>query len=157
MKTNCATLRSSRRALSAWMITVAATAASMYALDAVAMAAGVLLVASQLLSGLDHSLVLAVLAATYVRWGIGLLANLHANWQLLRRSGTSTNALSKAAFELTGQRVRRAQRVAAGAGYVATEFAQETPGRLLLVHSARLRRSDRRSRSLWKAVLPSVR
>jgi hypothetical protein len=104
MKNDRSTLPSNRRALSAWMITLAATAASTYALDAVATAAGVLLVASQLLSGLDHSLVLAVLAATYVLWGAGLRANLRANWLLLRRTGASTNVLSKAAFELTGRR-----------------------------------------------------
>jgi hypothetical protein len=58
------------RASSAWFITLAATAASTYALDAVATAAGVLLVASQLLTDLDHLLVLAFLAATYLLWGV---------------------------------------------------------------------------------------
>ena len=59
--------------------------------------------------------------------GLGLRANLRANWLLLRRTGTSTNVLSKAAFELTGRRGERTQRVAAGAGYVATELAKEAP------------------------------
>ncbi|MDP9133705.1 MAG: NNMT/PNMT/TEMT family class I SAM-dependent methyltransferase [Actinomycetota bacterium] len=113
--------------MSAWMITLAATAASTYALDAAATAAGVLLVASQLLSGLDHPLVLAFLAATYVLWGVTLRANLRANWLLLRRTATSTNLLSKAAFELTRRRGARTQRVAAGAGYVVTEIAKEVP------------------------------
>jgi hypothetical protein len=122
-----ATVPSSRRALSAWMITLAATAASTYALDAVATAAGVLLVASQLFSGLDHLLALGLLAATYVLWGVGLRANLGANWLLLHRTGTSTNVLSKGAFELTRRRGAGAQRVAAGAGYVATELAKEAP------------------------------
>jgi hypothetical protein len=117
----------SRRARSAWLITLAATAVSTYALDAVATATGVLLVASQLLSGLDHVLVLVFLAATYVLWGISLRANLGANWSLLNRTGTSTNALSKAAFELVRRRGARAQRVAAAAGYVATELAKEAP------------------------------
>jgi hypothetical protein len=116
-----------RRALSAWMITLAATAASTFALDALATAAGVLLVASQLLSGLDHSLVLVLLAVTYVLWGVGLRANLGANWSLLRLTRTSTNALSKAAFELTGRRSARTQRVATAAGYVAIELAKEGP------------------------------
>jgi hypothetical protein len=116
-----------RKALSAWMITLAATAASTYALDTLATAAGVLLVASELLSGLDHQLALALLAATYVLWGIALRANLGANWLLLRRIGTSTNVLSKAAFDLTTRRGARAQRAAAGAGYVATELAKEAP------------------------------
>jgi NNMT/PNMT/TEMT family protein len=116
-----------RRALSAWMITLAATAASTYALDAVATAAGVLLVASQLLSGLDHLLALAFLAATYVVWGVSLRANLRANWSLLDRTATSTNALSKAAFELARRRGAHAQRMATAAGYVATEVAKEVP------------------------------
>jgi hypothetical protein len=115
------------RAFSAWLITVAATAASTYALDAVATAAGVLLVASGLLSGLDHALVLGFLALTYVLWGLGLRANLRANWLLLRRTGTSTNVLSKAAFELTRRRGPRTQSLAAGAGYVAVELAKEAP------------------------------
>ena len=117
---------SSRRAW-AWTVTIAATAASTYALDAVATAAGVLLVASQLLSGLDHAPALAFLAATYVLWGFSLRANLGANWLLLRRTGASTNVVSKAAFELTGRRGERAQRIAAAAGYVATELAKEAP------------------------------
>jgi hypothetical protein len=118
---------SAPRALSAWLITLAATAASTYALDAVATAAGVALVASGLLSGLDHALVLAFLASSYVLWGLGLRANLRANWLLLRRTGTSTNVLSKASFELARRRGARAQRIAAGAGYVATELAKEAP------------------------------
>ena len=72
MRTDRSTLPSHRRALSAWMITLTATAASTYALDALATAAGVLLVASQLLSGLDHLLVLGFLAASYVLWGVAL-------------------------------------------------------------------------------------
>jgi hypothetical protein len=117
----------SHRALSAWLITLAATAASTYALDAVATAAGVLLVASQLLSGLDHVLVLVFLAATYVLWGVSLRANLGANWSLLNRTGTSTNALSKAAFDLVRRHGARAQRIAAAMGYLATELAKEAP------------------------------
>jgi hypothetical protein len=84
--------RTNRGALSAWTITLAATAASTYALDAMATAAGVLLVASGLLSGLAHPLGLASLAATYVLWGVSLRANLAASWLLLRRTGTRTNA-----------------------------------------------------------------
>jgi hypothetical protein len=53
--------------------------------------------------------------------------NLSANWSLLRLTGTSTNALSKAAFELTRRRDVRTQRIAAAAGYVAVEIAKEAP------------------------------
>jgi hypothetical protein len=127
MRPSGATIPSGRRSLSAWMITLAATGISTYALDGVATAAGVLLVASGLLGGLAHPFMLALLAGTYVLWGVSLRATLGANWLLLRRTGTSTNVVSKAAFELTARLGPRAQRVAAGAGYVAIELAKEAP------------------------------
>jgi hypothetical protein len=111
----------------AWPATLAATVASTYALDAVATAAGLLLAASTLLGGLGHAPLLAFLAATYLAWGTGLRANLQANWSLLCRTGASTNALSKAGFDLARRRGTRAQRLAAGAGYVVTELAKEAP------------------------------
>ena len=116
-------------ALRRWGITLTATAASTYALDVFATAAGLALAASHLLRGLDHTLVLAFLASTYVVWGAGLRVNLAANARLLERTGTSTNALSKAAFDLVRSRTAslRARRFAAGAGYVATELAKEIP------------------------------
>lgn len=115
--------------LKRWAVTFAATAISTYALDAVATAAGVLLVASQLLGGLDHMLVLLFLAGTYFIWGAGLQVNLKANWALLEDTGTSTNVLSKAAYDLTRLKVRstRTRKIASGAGYVVTELAKETP------------------------------
>jgi hypothetical protein len=127
MRPSGATIPSGRRGLPAWMITLAATGVSTYALDGVATAAGVLLVASGLLGGLAHPLMLALLAGTYVLWGVSLRATLGANWLLLRRTGTSTNVVSKAAFELTGRYGPRAQRAAASAGYVAIELAKEAP------------------------------
>jgi NNMT/PNMT/TEMT family len=116
-------------ALRRWGITLTATAASTYALDVFATAAGLALAASHLLRGLDHTLVLAFLASTYVAWGAGLRVNLAANARLLERTGTSTNALSKAAYDLVRLRTRstRLRRFAAGAGYVATELAKEVP------------------------------
>lgn len=112
-----------------WVITCAATAASTYALDAVATAAGLLLVASQLIRGLDHGFVLLFLAATYVLWAAGLRLNLRANWALLEETGTSTNVLSKAAYELVKPRAGsvRVRKIAAALGYVGTELAKETP------------------------------
>ena len=110
-------------------ITLGATVASTYALDAVATAAGVALVATGALRGLDHWLVVALLAGSYVAWGAGLRVNLAANLALLERTGVSSNVLSKMAFDLA--RVRgwgtRARRVAAGGGYVVTELAKEAP------------------------------
>jgi hypothetical protein len=112
-----------------WFCTLAATALSTYALDAVATAAGLALAASQLLRGLDHGFVLLFLAGTYVAWGAGLRVNLRANWALLEDTGTSTNALSKAAYDVVKRRTVsvRVRRIAAAAAYVATEFAKETP------------------------------
>ena len=118
-----------RRLSTPWVVTIGATAVSAYALDAVATAAGLLLVASHALSGLLHWQALVFLAATYVAWGAGLRVNLRANWSLLERTGTSTNALSKAAHDLTRLRTAsvRARRIAAAAGYVVTELAKEVP------------------------------
>jgi hypothetical protein len=53
--------------------------------------------------------------------------NLRANQALLERTGTSTNALSKAAYDLVGRRWESARAVAAAAGYVVTEIAKEIP------------------------------
>jgi hypothetical protein len=100
---------------------------STYALDAVATAFGFALVASGALAGLDHALILIALALSYVAWGAGLRVNLRANRALLERTGTSTNALSKAAYDLVGKRWEGARAVAAAAGYVVTEIAKEIP------------------------------
>lgn len=114
---------------SQWAITIAATVLSTYALDAVATVAGLSLAASGLLRGLGHAQVLLFLAATYLIWGLGLHANLRANWALLLDTGTSTNALSKAAYDLIKLRTAnlRIQRFAASTGYTGTELAKEAP------------------------------
>jgi hypothetical protein len=108
-----------------WTITIAATALSTYALDATATAAGLLLVATGLLSGFAPAAVAVVLAASYGLWALGMRANLAANWALLERTATSTNAFSKAAYALTRRRHPRVRRLAASAGYVVTELAKE--------------------------------
>jgi len=74
-----------RGGLRAWVVSLAATAVSAYALDATATAAGVALVASGLLGDLGHRWALAVLAASYAVWAWGLRANLRANQELLAR------------------------------------------------------------------------
>ena len=127
----------------AWIVTVVATAASTYALDGFAIAAGALLAASGIVAGLGRPLLLAFLAATYVLWAAGMRVNLAANWSLLTTTGTSTNALSKAAHDLARARHAdaRTRRRAASAGYVVTELAKEVPyyasasGVALLSHS----------------------
>ncbi len=118
---------SRRRRLAPWAFTVAATAVSTYALDAFATAAGVLLVASGALSGLQQWQVLVLVAASYVAWGAGLRLSLRANWALLEQTGTSTNVLSKAAHAVTRTRTARVRRLASSSGYVVTELAKEVP------------------------------
>ena len=111
-----------------WTLTIAATAASTLALEAVATAAGVLLAASHVLDGAHRTVVLGVLATTYVVWVAGLRVSLRANWRLLDETGTSTNACSsKMAFELARLRSCSPRRVRAtsAVGYVATEVAKE--------------------------------
>lgn len=112
-----------------WGVTVAATVVSTYALDAVATASGVLLAASKLLRDVDHTLLLGFLAGTYVLWWAGLRVNLEANWRLLEETGTSTNVLSKAAYDLVKLRTGnvRVRRLASAIGYAATELAKEVP------------------------------
>ena len=112
-----------------WVATCAATAVSTYALDAIATAAGVLLVATQLLRGIDQASALLFLASTYIAWVIGVSVTLKANWALLEATGTSTNVLSKVLYDLAKFKSMsiRAQRIAAGAGYVGTEIVKETP------------------------------
>jgi hypothetical protein len=118
-----------RSGLLRWSISLAATAASTYALDAFAAAAGALLVASGLAGGLAQPMAVALLVASYAAWGLGLRANVRANWTLLTTTGTSTNVLSKAAHDLVRHRTSgpRAPRVAAAVGYVGTELAKELP------------------------------
>jgi hypothetical protein len=113
----------------AWLVTLVATLASTYALDAFATAVGGALAASGLLAGLGPGPLLGVLAGTYLLWGAGLRANLAANWALLTGTGVSTNVLSKAAFDIASARHAgpRAQRVAASGGYLLTEAAKEVP------------------------------
>jgi hypothetical protein len=112
-----------------WSFTFVAHAISTCGLDAVATAAGIALVASQAFGEADYMLVLTFLASTYVAWGAGLRANLRANWNLLEATGTSTNALSKAAYDLAGRWTGsgRGRRFAAVAGYLATELGMEAP------------------------------
>ena len=112
-----------------WPITILGTFVSTYALDGVATAGGVLLVASGVMAGFGPPLLWLVLVSTYVAWGAGLRVNLKANFELLEATGTSSNVLSKAAYELVRRRTRtvRARKIAAAAAYVGTEVVKELP------------------------------
>jgi hypothetical protein len=117
------------RGVGNWVVSLAATAASTYALDATATVAGIYLVASGLLAALNHQWLLAFLVASYALWGFGLRANLRANWMLLETTGTSTNVLSKAAYDMARRRTSNAHtsRRASAVGYIGTEAAKELP------------------------------
>ena len=114
----------------AWLVTLVATVVSAYALDAIAAAAGVALAGSGLLQGLDAWRAADAAARRRTSsWAAALRVNLRANWDLLQQTGTSTNALSKAAHDVARRRgaTVRTRRIAAGTGYVGTEVAKEVP------------------------------
>lgn len=129
--TEAAMARGSRwtRGATRWLVTLGATVASAYALDVMATAAGVALVASGLVRGWSQLALLGLLAGSYVAWAAGLRVNLRANQALIDASGTSTNVLSKAAWELARRVTSRQEmhRLAAAAGYVGTEVLKEVP------------------------------
>ncbi|MEU8234225.1 hypothetical protein AB0C12_31955 [Actinoplanes sp. NPDC048967] len=118
-----------RGGLLSWVVSLGATVASTYALDAFAAAVGTAAVTSGLLTPIGTPGLPALLLLSYAAWGWGLHANLRANWALLTTTGTSTNILSKVAYEVARRRRAgvRAHRVAAAAGYVGTELAKEVP------------------------------
>jgi hypothetical protein len=87
------------------------------------------LVASGLLADFGHPSVVTFLVLSYALWVFGLRTNVKANGSLLATTGTSTNALSKAAYDLTRRRWAgpRAARLAAAVAYTGTEVAKEVP------------------------------
>lgn len=112
-----------------WAATLVASIATTYALDLVATSTGLLTVALGLHDGLGYGAALVVLFVSYLAWGAGLWAILKVNWDLLRRTGTSTNLLSKAAYDIVARLTEnpRWRRVAADGGYITTELAKEAP------------------------------
>ena len=62
-------------------------------------------------------------------WAAGLSFALGANWALLEATGASTSLPSMVAYDFARRRTGcgRMRRLAAGAGYVGTEFAKEAP------------------------------
>lgn len=123
------TISQARTGRLAWGVSVVATVLSTYALDLIATAAGVMLVATGLLAGLDQGWLLMLLVTSYAAWGLGMRANVRANSVLLATTGMSTNVVSKAGYDLarrlTGS--ARAHRWAAATGYVGTEVVKEAP------------------------------
>lgn len=107
-------------------MSVVATVGSTYALDSVATAGGLATAASGLLDGLAPGWLLAALVVSYLTWFLGLRTGLAANHHLLLSTGTSTNVLSKIAFELTRGCSPCWQRRACSIGYVTTELGKES-------------------------------
>jgi hypothetical protein len=112
-----------------WLATIAAAAASTFALDFVATSAGLILVASELLAGIGHVQALVLAVASYGVWGAGLWAMLGANWELLQRTGASVNIPAKAAYDLAARwKFRpRWRRAVTDLGYLGTELSKEAP------------------------------
>lgn len=112
-----------------WAATIAATVVSIGVLDAVVAAVGGLFVLWGVLGDVGPVTLAVVLLASYLLWGLGLGANLRANAELLWSTGTSTDACSKAAFELARRRGGGARRCrwAGHVGYLATEVSREVP------------------------------
>lgn len=112
-----------------WIATLTASFVTFYALDMVATGAGLLLVASGLLAGISHWLAISLWVGTNMVWFAGLWSMLLANWELLQRTGASTNILSKAAYDIATRLTtsRRWRGAAANLGYIATELAKEIP------------------------------
>jgi hypothetical protein len=112
-----------------WLLAAGATAASTYALDAAATAAGAVLLVAGPLEGSTRGQLLAFLTASYLVWALGLRVALAANWHLLCTTGTSLNLPSLLAFDAARRYTGNARlhRLAAGVGYVGTEVAKEAP------------------------------
>ncbi|MGO4832199.1 hypothetical protein AB4144_07870, partial [Rhizobiaceae sp. 2RAB30] len=112
-----------------WSATLVANAVSTYALDTVSTAAGVVLVTSGLLSSIGFGPAALILVISYLLWAAGLSKSLSANWQLLEATGTSTNLLSKLAYDIAGLRTARVgiRRFVSAAGYLVFELAKESP------------------------------
>lgn len=118
--------RTRRAGSSTWWMSAVATVGSTYALDSVATAGGLATAASGLLDGLAPGWLLAALFASYLTWFLGMRTALAANHDLLLHTGTSTNVLSKIAFELTRSCSPCWRRRACSTGYVATELGKES-------------------------------
>jgi hypothetical protein len=117
------------RTISRWLLSAVATVASAYTLEATATAAGAALVFSLWLDAAGQGHLLALLAASYLIWAVGLGVTLGANWALLQATGVSPSVPSLAAYELVRRRSGspRVQRIAADVGYVGTELVKEAP------------------------------
>ncbi len=112
-----------------WAVTFVATAASTYALDAVATAAGVLLAASALLGGADHGLVLVFLAAHLCRLGRWAAREPERELDAARgdRDQHQRAVEGRARPRCARAASLRARRIASAIGYVGTEIAKEVP------------------------------
>lgn len=112
-----------------WIVTFVASVVTAYGLDVVATCTGLLLAGSGWLAGIEYGTALALLLLTYVAWGAGAWSILKANWELLQRTGTSTNLFSKAGHDIAARLgwSLRWRRAATHTGYILTDLAKEAP------------------------------
>lgn len=112
-----------------WGITAGGTVGSTLAIEGIATACGLTLSNSSALDTWGTKSLMLFLAESYGMWFKGMRENTNANWELLEQEGVSTNAPSKALYDMAGRRgwSERKQKIVAGAGYVGTEIAKELP------------------------------
>jgi hypothetical protein len=112
-----------------WMVTCVASLVTGYGLDVVATCTGLLLAGTGWLSGIDYRTGIALLLLTYVGWFFGAWSILRANWELLQRTGTSTNLFSKAGHDIAARLGWSVgwRRAATHTGYIITDLLKEVP------------------------------
>ena len=112
-----------------WLVTAVASLVTAYGLDVVATCAGLLLAGTGWLAGIDYSTGIVLLLLTYVGWFFGAWSILRANWELLQRTGASTNLFSKAGHDIAARLGWSVgwRRAATHTGYIITDLAKEVP------------------------------
>ena len=124
-----------------WAVTLAATAARPTRSTPSPPRPGCCWSPPALLAGLDHRLLLAFLAASYVVWGAGLRVNLRANWALLERTGHEHQRAVEGCATTCRRRTRARRRAAAARGRLRRHRARQ--GGAVLRRRVRRRRAQR--------------
>ncbi len=112
-----------------WAITLPANVASFVILDVFATVVGIAVVQFHPFADVNTSLAVALLVGSYAFWLLGLNNAIQQNERLLKRTGVSTSALSKFAYDTSSKMSnnKRIQKYATATGYVAWELLKEIP------------------------------
>lgn len=112
-----------------WIVTAVASLVTAYGLDVVATCTGLLLAGTGWLAGIEYGTGIVLLLLTYVGWFFGAWSILRANWELLQRTGTSTNLVSKAGHDIAARLGWSVgwRRAATHTGYIITDLMKEVP------------------------------